>query len=46
MTFNDKTLKRFGAKKEFKQFTKGIIAFGIYHLGKFKFDVLWATKFE
>lgn len=46
MVFNAKTLKRFGAKEEFKQFKKGIIAFGIYHLGKLVFDVLWGTAFE
>ena len=48
-TYSDKESYQFSyenEKKEFKQFTKGVIAFGIYHLGKFKLDVLWATMFE
>jgi hypothetical protein len=43
---NADTLHAFGHDKPFATFGKGAIAFGIYHPGIYRFEVLWATVYE
>lgn len=46
MLLSRDTLVSMGAKKKFKIFKDGVIAIGIYHLGQFRFQVLWSTVYE
>jgi hypothetical protein len=43
---NADTLHAFGHDKPFTTFSKGGIAFGIYHTGIYRFDSLWSTVYE
>jgi len=46
MLLSSDTLVPMGAKKTFKTFKDGVISIGIYHLGQFRFQVLWSTMYE
>ena len=46
MLLNAGSLLAFGHDKPFRVFGKGAIAFGIYHTGVYRFEVLWATIYE
>lgn len=45
MVLNADTLAQMGADKPFGGFQGGSILFGIYHLGQFRTELLWATVY-
>ncbi|MGL4310680.1 MAG: hypothetical protein ACRCSU_09350 [Paracoccaceae bacterium] len=40
------TLRPLDAPKPLAQFEKGAIGIGLYHLGQYRFEVLWATMYQ
>lgn len=43
---NVETLQPLDAPKALSSFGKGAIGIGLYHLGQFRFEVLWATMYQ
>ncbi|MGL4321535.1 MAG: hypothetical protein ACRCS3_11785 [Paracoccaceae bacterium] len=46
ITLNAANLQPMGARSPFPGFTNGALAFGLYHIGAFRFEVLWATTYS
>lgn len=46
MLLSKGSLTAFGHDRPFTVFGKGAIAFGIYHAGLYRFEVLWATLYQ
>jgi hypothetical protein len=43
---NAGTLTPFGTDKPFTVFGRGALGIGLYHLGEFRTEILWATMYE
>jgi hypothetical protein len=46
VVLNADTLTAFGTDKPFTFFGRGAMAIGLYHLGEYRTEILWATMYE